>query len=166
MQFCWFCNEMAHLYKLRIYDSYARTYFWQDYWQYIKVQWNICQKIYLITCQGGFWWGSWRWWWWWWCVWGGGRGSVNPPPPPPLWLKISFLWDMVDKFDIFETRFLILVLLFNKSILLPANVVKLLDEWQTVWTLIRRRVVRRLIWVYTVCLGLSVRIRRVSTVIW
>ena len=27
----------------------------------------------------------------------------------------------------------------------------------------RRRVLRRLIWVYTVCLGLSVRIRRVST---
>ena len=32
-------------------------------------------------------------------------------------------------------------------------------------TLIRRIVLRRLIWVYTVCSGLSVRIRRVSTVI-
>ena len=43
--------------------------------------------------------------------------------------------------------------------------VKLLGEWQTVYTLIRRRYLRRLIWIYTVCSGLSVRIRRVSTVI-
>ena len=44
--------------------------------------------------------------------------------------------------------------------------VKLLSEWQTVKTLIRRRSLRRLIWVYTISTDLSVRIRRVSTVIW
>ena len=33
-------------------------------------------------------------------------------------------------------------------------------------SLIRRRVLRHLIWVYTVCSSLSARIRRVSTVIW
>ena len=30
---------------------------------------------------------------------------------------------------------------------------KLLSEWQTVQTLMRRRILRRLNWVYTVCLG-------------
>ena len=41
----------------------------------------------------------------------------------------------------------------------------LLYEWQTVWTLIRRRRTRRLIWVYTVCSGMSVPILRVNTVL-
>ena len=35
---------------------------------------------------------------------------------------------------------------------------KLLDNLQIVWTLIRQRVLRRLIWVYMVCLGVSVPI--------
>ena len=43
--------------------------------------------------------------------------------------------------------------------------VKLLGKWQTVQTLIRRRVLRRLIWVYIVCSGLSVQIWRLSTVL-
>ena len=40
---------------------------------------------------------------------------------------------------------------------------KLLDEWQTVQSQIRRRVLRRLIRLYTVGSGLSVSILRVST---
>ena len=40
----------------------------------------------------------------------------------------------------------------------------LLFVWQTVKTLIRRRVRRRLIWVYTICKGLSVPILRGITV--
>ena len=40
---------------------------------------------------------------------------------------------------------------------------KLLYEWQTVQTLVRRRVLRRLIWVHTVCTCLSFRILRVRT---
>ena len=42
----------------------------------------------------------------------------------------------------------------------------LLDEWQTVYALIRRRILRRLIWVYTVCLGLSFRILRINMELW
>ena len=38
-------------------------------------------------------------------------------------------------------------------------------EWQTVYFQIRRRVLRHLIWVYTVCSGLSGRISTVSVVI-
>ena len=41
---------------------------------------------------------------------------------------------------------------------------KLLYEWKTVQTQMRRRVLRRLIWVYTVCPGLYVRILTVYTV--
>ena len=37
-----------------------------------------------------------------------------------------------------------------------------MDDGQTVLTLIRRRFLRRLIWVYTVCSGLSVRILRIN----
>ena len=44
--------------------------------------------------------------------------------------------------------------------------VKMLDVWQTVKIQIRRRVLWRLIWVYTVCSGLSFQIRRLSTEIW
>ena len=40
----------------------------------------------------------------------------------------------------------------------------LLDEWQTVWTLIRCHVLQHLIWVYTVYSGQSVPILRVNTV--
>ena len=39
--------------------------------------------------------------------------------------------------------------------------IKLLDEWRTVYTLIRRRILRRLIRVYTVCSGFSVPVLRV-----
>ena len=41
---------------------------------------------------------------------------------------------------------------------------KLPDEWQTMKTLMRRRVLRRLIWVCTACSGLSARIHTVDTV--
>ena len=44
------------------------------------------------------------------------------------------------------------------------SVCKLQDEWLTVYTLTRRRVQWRLIWVYTICVSLSVRIRRIRTV--
>ena len=40
----------------------------------------------------------------------------------------------------------------------------ILDEWQTVYTLIGRRIMRRLIRVHTVCPGLSVQILTVITV--
>ena len=50
--------------------------------------------------------------------------------------------------------------LLSKSILLPVNVCKIAG-----WV-IRRRVLLHLIWVYTVYSGLSVRMLRVSTVIW
>ena len=39
-----------------------------------------------------------------------------------------------------------------------------MDEWQTEKTQMRRRILRRLIWVYTVCSGPSVRIHMVNTV--
>ena len=42
----------------------------------------------------------------------------------------------------------------------------LLDEWKTVKTLVRRRVLWHLIWVYTICLDFSLQILRVSTVVW
>ena len=64
----------------------------------------------------------------------------------------------------FGTRFLIL--LFNKSIL-PVNVCKIAGWVANSVDLIgRRRVLRRPIWVYTVCSSLPVRIRRTGTVIW
>ena len=60
----------------------------------------------------------------------------------------------------------IIVLKFQQSNLLPLDVSKiLLYVWQTVLTLIRRRILRRLIWVYTVCKGLSVPIPRVIMVL-
>ena len=56
-------------------------------------------------------------------------------------LIFSLLWEILDTFDKFEIPYLpkiftLLILchifLFTKSILLPMNVCKLLDEWQTV----------------------------------
>ena len=41
---------------------------------------------------------------------------------------------------------------------------KLLDEWQTLLTQIRGFILQNLIWVYTVCSGLSVKICRVNAV--
>ena len=49
---------------------------------------------------------------------------------------------------------------------LPVGVWKKMGEWQTLYTLIRRRVLRRLIWVYTVCSCLFVQIHRVNTAMW
>ena len=43
---------------------------------------------------------------------------------------------------------------------------ELLDEWQTVYTLIGRRVLRHLKWVFTVCSDLPVQIFLVNTEIW
>ena len=42
---------------------------------------------------------------------------------------------------------------------------KMLDEWQTVYTLMRCCILQHLIWVYTVCSGLSVWIHMVYTVL-
>ena len=47
----------------------------------------------------------------------------------------------------------------------PLMCQKLLDKWQTTSTLIRRRVLWRLIRIYTVCLGLSVPILGLNTVL-
>ena len=59
----------------------------------------------------------------------------------------------------------ILVLKFEqKQFPTRCCVKKLLDEWQTVQTLMRRRILRRLIWVYTVSSCLPVRIHTVNTV--
>ena len=53
----------------------------------------------------------------------------------------------------------------KKSSLLPVYVSKIvLDEWQTLLTLIRCHILLPLIWVYNVCKGLSVPILRVITV--
>ena len=58
--------------------------------------------------------------------------------------------------------FTIFVVNLNKPILLSA----LLDEWQTVKSLIRRRVLRRLILVVTVCSDLSAQNLRLCKVTW
>ena len=70
---------------------------------------------------------------------------------------------------------LYLVLLFNNPLLFTLYFsstnqfshlwmcLKLLAEWQRVQTLIRRRNLRCLIWMYTICSSLSFRIRRVRT---
>ena len=56
------------------------------------------------------------------------RGSTEPPS---LWLKITFSWEILDKFVIqyylliFTTLTLYLILLFNKSILLSVNECKI-----------------------------------------
>ena len=78
-------------------------------------------------------------------------------------MKISFSWEILDKFDKYGTLFLIL--LFNKSILLPVCVCKIAGWVANSVNLIRCCVLRRLVWVYTVCSGVSARIHRVSTVI-
>ena len=53
---------------------------------------------------------------------------------------------------------------FETPFLLSVYVRIMLDEWQTVYALIRRRVMRRLIRTYTVRSGPSVRTFRVNTV--
>ena len=80
----------------------------------------------------------------------------------PIWLKISFSWKISDKTDKFWMLFLILF--FNNSILLPVSVCKI-AEW-VANSVDPDQPQRRLIWIYTTCSGLSVRIRRINTVIW
>ena len=57
----------------------------------------------------------------------GGGGFGVGVQQNPLYTKISFSWGSLDKFGT-----LFLIFLFNKSILLPVNVFKLLSEWHTV----------------------------------
>ena len=78
-----------------------------------------------------------------------------PPHPLPTELK------QMDKFD----KFIVLILNTHTPYYLWMCAI-LLGESQIVQTLIRRRSVRHLIWAFTACSGLSVRKRRVSTVIW
>ena len=77
----------------------------------------------------------------------------------PIDLKFHFLWEIMVKFDkfgipilpqIFKTLTLYLIRSSTREFC-----EELLGEWQTVWALIRRRVLRRLIWIYTVCSNLS-----------
>ena len=77
-----------------------------------------------------------------------------------LWLKISFSWKNLNKLDklgipclpyMFIYLILYLILLFNKSILPPVNVCKVVG-WVANSV---DPVLRRLIWVYTVCSSLS-----------
>ena len=107
--------------------------------------------------------------------WVGARG-VRAFRRKPLWLNTSILWKILDKFDKIVVPFLPWI--FTHYISLPSSLrrlfdvlilkkyVKLLDDWQTVKTQIRCRVQRRLIWVYTVCSGLSFWIRWERTIIW
>ena len=103
---------------------------------------------------------------------GGGSGaSVEHTQPQPLNQMFIFMGNYGYILDtVFTINILILYfhLMYLSSLdkLRVWPCLKLQDKWQTVWTQIRRRIFRCLIWVYTVCSGLSFRIRRVSTDIW
>ena len=86
---------------------------------------------------------------------------LKKAPYQELWLGYCINLKYWDTLTPFHTCLKIL----NKTIALPIYVSKkkLLDEWQTVQTLIRCPILWCLIFVYTVCTGLSVPIFRVIT---
>ena len=54
----------------------------------------------------------------------------------------------------------------KRSVLLPVVSLILLDEWHTLYTMIRHYSLWQLIWVYTICSGLSVPILRFIVIHW
>ena len=98
-------------------------------------------------------------------VWKTHEQELNPVPSSPklgvFSIKVthsSTLDMLVDTLSIRTPEFLtLLILKFEQGHFITCQCIcKLLDEWQTVWTLIRCCIMQHLIWVYTVCLGLSV----------
>ena len=76
------------------------------------------------------------------------RAQSTPLGPHPLWLKMSFSWEILDKFDKFGKSYFPQILI--PPLFLPYTslrpfyylrmCVKLLGEWKTVYILIRHRV--------------------------
>ena len=102
-----------------------------------------------------------------------GFGRVGAVSRTPFWLKISFSWDILENLDKFGRPYLsqivayltlYLILLFINSILLPVSVYKIAG-WVTN-SIDPDQTPRSAVWAYTICSGLSVRVRRLRTVIW